>query len=297
MTSGPRGPAALQKRFALGGALLGMAVLAIGSAGCTTNEINYFLPGTQQGANGSPYDVSATVGTQGGTLRVTDPSNPGFGSEVSVPPDAVPDNTEITISPGATTMQPVPSDSLSQAGPVISFTPADLSITGKVRIAVPALNQPRTGTLVLLQLVGSSWQPVDGSGDAGDGTASGEVDSLGLFVAAIQGGGPPAPDTTPPDFAGLKTVTGGPGVGQVTLSWDPGSDMVTATGNLVYYVWTSPADTDPDPASTPVAITDKGALSIIVAFTEGTMQKFLVRARDEAGNFDTNTNVVTYPGM
>src|SRR5438046_202288 len=127
MTSVQRGPVAQQKRFAPGGALLGVAALAlaIGSAGCTTNQINYFLPGT--------------------------------------------------------------------------------------------------GKLVLLQLVGTDWQMVEGSGDAGDGTASGEVDALGLFVAAIQGGGPPAPDTVAPEFAGLETVTGGPGVGQVTLSWQPGS--------------------------------------------------------------------------
>jgi hypothetical protein len=275
--------------------LVGALAVGLGGVGCTTNEFNYYYPGTGGTVLGAD-PVSGTIGQEGGSLRVTDPANPAFGAEISVPPDAVAKDVDISISPEATVDIPVAGNNLGQAGPVIGFDPPDLAALGpKFRIAVPAPLHPTSGRLVLLHLRSGTWEPVMGSGEGRDGTVIGEVDGLGLFVAGILGGGPPAPDTMPPVFAGLESVVAGPGSGQLTLSWPAATDETTAPGALVYYVWTSPVPGDPDPSSTPIAITDPGAQSIIVALGSSFQQKFLVRARDEAGNFDTNTKVVIFP--
>ncbi len=277
-------------------ALLGLALVAAPS--CTTNVNNYYYPGTGGTVLGAD-PTTGTIGQQGGSLRVTDPASPAFGSEISVPPDAVPMDTEISIAPQAAVDTPVASDNQEQAGPFIRFDPVDLQVASGhlLRITVPSPLNPTTGQLRLARLrKGSqSWEMVPNSGEAADGSVVGEVDGLGTFVAVIVGGGEPPVDTTPPTFAGLETVVAGPGVGQLTLSWQPATDETTATPQIVYYVWTSPASSDPDPTTTPVAITDPGALSIIVSGSDTTPQKYLVRARDQAGNFDANTQVVTFP--
>lgn len=105
-----------------------------------------------------------------------------------------------------------------------------------------------------------------------------------------------AVDHSPPKFAGLKSATtcvpGPIGGGRTTsyhLAWDPASDDVTPPSEIVYDVYqaTSPGGED---FSVPTYTTPPGATS----FDTPQLQTdkyfyFVVRARDQAGNEDSNT--------
>jgi len=102
-------------------------------------------------------------------------------------------------------------------------------------------------------------------------------------------------DTTPPSFAGLKSATtcipGPIGGGRTTsynLSWDPATDNVTPSRKIVYDVYQADAPGAED-FSTPTYTTSAGATS----FTTPPLPAdkyfyFVVRAKDEAGNGDSN---------
>jgi hypothetical protein len=102
-------------------------------------------------------------------------------------------------------------------------------------------------------------------------------------------------DRTPPTFAGLKSATtcipGPIGGGQTSsyhLSWDPASDDVTPASEIVYDIYqaTSPGGEN---FSMPTYVTSAGATSFDTPQlpSEGAFY-FVVRARDEAGNEDSN---------
>jgi len=103
-------------------------------------------------------------------------------------------------------------------------------------------------------------------------------------------------DSTPPRFAGLKSATtcipgpiGGGGTASYTLSWDPARDNRTPSNKIVYDVYQAEASGGEN-FSTPTYTTPAGATS----FTTPPLPTdkpfyFVVRARDEAGNRDSNT--------
>jgi hypothetical protein len=123
--------------------------------------------------------------------------------------------------------------------------------------------------------------------------------SLLLIAALVLSAGPPAlakRDTTPPKFAGLKSATtcipGPIGGGRTTsyhLSWDPASDNRTPTSQIVYDIYraTKPGGEN---FSMPTYTTAAGATSFDTPPlpTDQTFY-FVVRARDKAGNRDSNT--------
>jgi hypothetical protein len=105
-----------------------------------------------------------------------------------------------------------------------------------------------------------------------------------------------AGDRTPPKFAGLKSATtcipGPIGGGRTTsyhLSWDRATDDVTLSSEIVYDVYqaTTPGGED---FSVPTYRTPPGATSFDTPQlpTDETFY-FVVRARDQAGNRDSNT--------
>jgi hypothetical protein len=99
----------------------------------------------------------------------------------------------------------------------------------------------------------------------------------------------PTPDTTAPTFAGLAAATG-TSASEVTLSWTAASDNVTPAAGIVYLVYksTSPTVSFAAPALTTAA----GATSAVVpGLAASTTTYFAVRARDAAGNVETNTVV------
>jgi hypothetical protein len=103
-------------------------------------------------------------------------------------------------------------------------------------------------------------------------------------------------DHTPPTFAGLKSATtcipGPIGGGRTTsyhLSWDPATDNVTPPNRIVYDVYqaTTPGGED---FSTPTYTTPAGATSFDTPpLATDKSFYFVVRARDQAGNRDSNT--------
>jgi hypothetical protein len=105
-----------------------------------------------------------------------------------------------------------------------------------------------------------------------------------------------AQDRTPPTFAGLQSATtcipGPIGGGQTTsysLSWDPAADNRTPTGRIVYDVYQASTSGGED-FSSPTYTTPPGATSFATPPLSADKQVyFVVRARDKAGNSDSNT--------
>ena len=99
-----------------------------------------------------------------------------------------------------------------------------------------------------------------------------------------------APDTSPPTFEGLASATVPAGAeDRIDLSWNPASDNRTAANSMVYliYMATSPGGEN---FASPSFTTQTGASSFsVTGLSPGTTYYFVVRARDEAGNTDSNT--------
>jgi len=103
-------------------------------------------------------------------------------------------------------------------------------------------------------------------------------------------------DTTPPTFAGLKFATtcvpgpiGGGRTAVYHLAWDPAKDNRTPSGQIVYDVYQASTAGGED-FSAPTYTTPAGATSFDTPPlpTDKTFY-FVVRARDKAGNSDSNT--------
>ena len=104
-------------------------------------------------------------------------------------------------------------------------------------------------------------------------------------------------DDIPPSFAGLKSATtcipgpigGGGRTAAYNLSWDAATDNVSPSKRIVYDVYQAETPGGQD-FSTPSYTTSAGATS----FTTPPLPAdkyfyFVVRARDQAGNSDSNT--------
>jgi hypothetical protein len=103
-------------------------------------------------------------------------------------------------------------------------------------------------------------------------------------------------DQTPPVFAGLVSATTcvpGPISGGRTttyrLRWDPATDNVTPSRRIVYDIYQAGAPGAED-FSTPTYTTGAGATSFTTPpLAADKPVYFVVRARDKAGNRDSNT--------
>ncbi len=96
------------------------------------------------------------------------------------------------------------------------------------------------------------------------------------------------PDTTAPTFGGLVSATAASSTG-ISLTWNPATDNVTASSNIVYLIYMS-TTSGGENFAIPSFTTSAGATSFTVAgLNSSTTYYFVVRAKDEAGNIDTNT--------
>jgi hypothetical protein len=96
-------------------------------------------------------------------------------------------------------------------------------------------------------------------------------------------------DPTPPTFAGLTGVSVQPDARTATFTWSPATDPVTPQSEIVYDVFQGLAPGAED-FTTPIATSDPGATSIFVTdLTPDATLYWVVRARDKAGNRDSNT--------
>jgi hypothetical protein len=96
-------------------------------------------------------------------------------------------------------------------------------------------------------------------------------------------------DPTPPTFAGLTGATVQSDARTATFTWAPATDPVTPQDKIVYDVFQGLGPGAED-FTTPIATSDPGATSILVTdLTPDATLYWVVRARDQAGNRDSNT--------
>jgi Fibronectin type III domain len=112
--------------------------------------------------------------------------------------------------------------------------------------------------------------------------------------------GQPATDTGGPTFGGATSAMAGKG-GAVSLAWMPASDAmnVTPAAAMTYLVYESDTPGAED-YTMPTYVTAPGATSASVGHLPNAMETryFVVRARDAAGNTDSNTHEVSsVPGV
>jgi hypothetical protein len=119
---------------------------------------------------------------------------------------------------------------------------------------------------------------------------------VAVFLVASPTAGAKRKDHAPPTFAGLKSATtcvpGPVGGGRTTsynLTWDAATDNVSPPSTIVYLVYQASAPGAED-FSTPTYTTAAGATSFATPPLPGDKPVyFVVRARDQAGNIDSNT--------
>lgn len=93
-------------------------------------------------------------------------------------------------------------------------------------------------------------------------------------------------DTMPPSFAGATSATSGPN--SITLSWAAASDNVSPAAQITYLVYQAAA-AGGETYNQPSFTTAPGATSFSIGkLAIRTTYYFVVRARDEAGNLDSN---------
>ncbi len=96
-------------------------------------------------------------------------------------------------------------------------------------------------------------------------------------------------DPTPPTFGGLTGATVQSDARTATFTWSPATDPATPQNEIVYDVFqgSSPGAED---FTTPIATSDPGATSVEATdLTPDSTLYWVVRARDKAGNRDSNT--------
>ena len=104
-------------------------------------------------------------------------------------------------------------------------------------------------------------------------------------------------DTSPPSFGGVSSVTSA-GSNSILLSWTAAQDNVTPQNSIVYDIYMAPQKGWENYNVVSFSTTG-GATSFTAAgLSENTTYYFVVRARDSAGNRDSNTaelSAVTWP--
>lgn len=96
------------------------------------------------------------------------------------------------------------------------------------------------------------------------------------------------PDTTAPDFDGIVSVAAVSST-VLDLSWSPAVDNITESPNIVYNIYMSITPGGENLAS-PNFTTGGGATSYsVTGLSPDTTYYFIVRAKDEAGNIDSNS--------
>jgi hypothetical protein len=121
--------------------------------------------------------------------------------------------------------------------------------------------------------------------------------ALLALAAGVAAGGfarAPSPDREPPTFAGLKSATTcipGPVGGQAAsyqLDWDAATDNVTPSAKIVYDVYQATKSGGED-FSSPTYTARHGATTFKTRPLPADQNfYFVVRARDRAGNRDSN---------
>jgi hypothetical protein len=119
--------------------------------------------------------------------------------------------------------------------------------------------------------------------------------ALLVLAAGLAADGSASPDRTPPTFAGLRSATAcipGPVEAQTAtyrLDWDQAQDGVTPSTQIVYDIYQATKSGGED-FSSPTYTARHGATTFTTPPLPADQSiYFVVRARDRAGNRDSNT--------
>lgn len=109
----------------------------------------------------------------------------------------------------------------------------------------------------------------------------------------IEKNGKTDPDTTAPTFNGAETATPQSPT-SVLVGYSPATDDVTPTPQIVYDLWLATTPAGLNLTGAPNFTSAAGATTILATgLLPNTGYSFVVRARDQAGNRDTNSNIVS----
>lgn len=98
-------------------------------------------------------------------------------------------------------------------------------------------------------------------------------------------------DTNAPTFGGVVAATPGEPRGTALVTWNAASDDGIAASDIVYLVYVSDTPGGEDFSGAPTAETQPGMTSLVVSGLQTrTTYYVVVRAKDHAGNVDSNTN-------
>ncbi len=113
-------------------------------------------------------------------------------------------------------------------------------------------------------------------------------DSSGNFDSNIVEKSATTFDGTPPVFAGLFSATPSATTsGRIDLAWNPATDNTTPSANIVYLIYMS-TTSGAQNLLVPSFTTAPGATSFTITGLSPGIYYFVIRARDAAGNTDTN---------
>ncbi len=145
-------------------------------------------------------------------------------------------------------------------------TPTIGTAPGATSIDVPGLDTPDTAYTFVVR-----------ARDAAD-----NVDDNTVTATTVQ-------DTVPPTFAGLTGATLDPVARTVALTWDPGSDDSAAVSDLVYDVYEGTASQGENFLRVRATSAPGATGMTVTSLLPDTSLFWVVRARDRAGNHDSNT--------
>ncbi|MCC6544574.1 MAG: fibronectin type III domain-containing protein [Nitrospirae bacterium] len=94
-------------------------------------------------------------------------------------------------------------------------------------------------------------------------------------------------DLIPPVFSGLSAINSITAT-SLTVSWEPGDDNVTTPDKIQYLIYRSDTPGGEDFESPDYTTTGAGSFGV-TGLTPATTYYFVVRAKDETGNIDTNS--------
>jgi hypothetical protein len=266
---------------------MALAALVSTALGCSSSSSGLACGGgtVQKGGECVAVEADASVD---GSARAGDAGDAGTvvapdGAIVAAPPPP-------TFA-GVTAVAPISESALLVVWNAGS-APDDPTAPIRYRVYEGSSAKPLLYTTPLLQTSAGALSAVIGglSADTTYTFGARAVDPVGIADAnTIQKTGKTAKDTTVPVFGGVKTAAPGAG-GAVALSWDPATDDLTPAPAMTYLVYAS-ATTGGEDFSTPTLTTGPGATSASVTrLPDATKARFfVVRARDAAGNVDTNT--------
>jgi hypothetical protein len=253
-------------------ALMGVSVACSGKAG---NDVAC--------GPGTTLDGGVCYATTGGSSSLVDAS-PTPDADMEAEAGTPPFGGVTSVAPASLTALQVTWTAWGDAS-----TPAALmkyrvyvaTQTGQENFTVPQATSPPGATSMIVDALQGSTKYF---------VVVHAVDSAGVESSTnVEQSATTQADTHPPTFAGAASSVAGP-QSSLAISWAPATDDLTPPPGITYYVYLALVSGGEDLTS-PNFVSDVGATSISISALPkpGATYYAIVRARDAAGNIDSNT--------